>query len=193
MRGTCFGRRTSVALPSVVILMACAFCRPEDLCNPDLHERCSQSCIGPPAPKSGAIRMTTFSTVLCSSVKVDDFREQSNAATARFFPKWAILHIFIAFTLIHCALLLILAGEQGSEAKPVPPLDRSRCDCLRSVLHTARPKPRCKASQRTHVNSRFRPRPHQGTQRVVLSRTRCAWVSIGGTAWASLPEQGESA
>jgi len=29
--------------------------------QPDLHERCGQSCMGPPAPKNGAIRMTTFS------------------------------------------------------------------------------------------------------------------------------------
>ena len=43
-----------------VILMAYAFCGPEDLCNPGLHARCRQSCIGPPAPKNGAIRMTRF-------------------------------------------------------------------------------------------------------------------------------------
>ena|SRR5215471_6020815 len=41
-----------------VILMACVFCRPEDLCNPRPQDHCRQSCIGPPAPKNGAIRMT---------------------------------------------------------------------------------------------------------------------------------------
>src|SRR5215469_8601488 len=41
-----------------VILMACAFCRPEGLCSLRPHEHCGQSCMGPPAPKNGAIRMT---------------------------------------------------------------------------------------------------------------------------------------
>ena len=36
---------------SRVILMACAFRRPEDLCNPLPHKHCRQSCIGPPAQK----------------------------------------------------------------------------------------------------------------------------------------------
>ena len=30
--------------------------------QPGLHERCRQSCMGPPAPKNGAIRMTVFFT-----------------------------------------------------------------------------------------------------------------------------------
>jgi len=29
------GKRTSIELPFLVILMACAFCRPEGLCSPD--------------------------------------------------------------------------------------------------------------------------------------------------------------
>src|SRR5215467_1285062 len=47
-----------VASWSDVILMACGFCRPEDLCSPRPHEGLRQSCIGPPAPKNGAISMT---------------------------------------------------------------------------------------------------------------------------------------
>ena len=46
-----WGFRNSYVRFRVVLLMACAFCRPEDLCRPRLDEYCRQSCIGPPAPK----------------------------------------------------------------------------------------------------------------------------------------------
>jgi hypothetical protein len=38
--------------------MACAFCRPEDLCNFACSAHEAGDCTGPPAPKNGAIRMT---------------------------------------------------------------------------------------------------------------------------------------
>ena len=51
----------------LVFLMACAFCRPEELCSRRLHERCKQSCMGPPAPKNGAIRMTRAVDAACKN------------------------------------------------------------------------------------------------------------------------------
>src|SRR5215469_6149039 len=51
---------------TLVILMASAFCRPEDLCSPCLHQRCRQSGMGPPAAKS-AIRMTRAVGAACKN------------------------------------------------------------------------------------------------------------------------------
>ena len=87
------GERMSLAISGFdvidhhVILMTCAFCRPEDLCNSSCGPHAVGDCIGLPAPKNGAIRMTKRNGIQQFLNRPKSIGTTSTPAQTRLHPR----------------------------------------------------------------------------------------------------------